>query len=225
MSSVLIGGSIYLLGGKDAAGAPSPAVAKYNVSANTWDYSIPPLGVARTGMVAAEGSDNHLFVAGGSDGSTAVDRVEILDSTVWNSNLPAMPLPRWGAAIVGLAGLFVLGGCPSGAYASGCSNPTAQVDLVDSQGLHWAPAQTVPDLPSPTVGLAAVSLSGLRIYVFDQGGPPLLYYDLTGTWVDVSSQLPPDWIPRKFAAAGSQGNLMWLFGRRRCWRKYPEHGI
>ncbi|MBU0512073.1 MAG: LuxR C-terminal-related transcriptional regulator [Chloroflexi bacterium] len=106
----VIGGKIYVPGGRLANGGVTNILAIYDPRSDAWTEGSPlPVALSAYALAAFEG---RLYLFGGWDGEKYVDSVYGYDPTLdqWRS-LPPMPTPRGFAGAVAAGGkVFVIGG-------------------------------------------------------------------------------------------------------------------
>ncbi len=115
VSAAVVGGRIYVPGGRLASGAVTSTVEVYDPVRNAWEQRAPlPVALSAYAMVAFEG---RLYVFGGWDGfAYRADTLEYDPGRdLWTARTP-MPTAR-GSAGAALAGgkLYVVGGTSDGA--------------------------------------------------------------------------------------------------------------
>ena len=110
-STALLDGHVYIAGGYNKNGTPTPAVERYDVKANTWTKLAPlPRPLTCLGLAAANGS---LYAVGGAEQDSLalaeMQRYEIGTDT-WTSLAP-MATSRYGHGVAEVRGrLYVFGG-------------------------------------------------------------------------------------------------------------------
>lgn len=180
------GGSLYVMGGFDAAGNSLTTV--YVFDGNAWSAGPGlPLGLDHT---AAATLDDRLYLGGGHSGGSDSGRVFRLDGATWTELAP-MHHARGGHALIAAGGrLYVIGGNT----ASGNVPPA---EVYDPQSSQWS---DLPALPAPrnhvagfAYGTSACAAGGrapntTRVDCFD-------FY--SGSWVRL-----PD-LPRPTSGAGA----------------------
>jgi DNA-binding CsgD family transcriptional regulator len=110
VAAALIGGEIYVPGGRTLAGSPTAVVEAYNPETETWEARAPlPVALSAYVLAALEGK---LYLFGGWDGSVYVDSVYEYDPAqdAWTTKTP-MPTARgFAGAAVADGKIFVIGG-------------------------------------------------------------------------------------------------------------------
>ncbi len=127
---------IFVIGGRDAGGAPSAVVDVYDTVLQTWDSASWSLGTARFGLAAAYAPTTGLiYVFGGFDGTDATDVIESLD--------PLAPGPAAGTGTTLSVARFGLGAAWSpfdsmiylvGGYIGGIHASVGTLDVFDPAG-------------------------------------------------------------------------------------------
>jgi DNA-binding CsgD family transcriptional regulator/N-acetylneuraminic acid mutarotase len=110
VAAALIGGEIYVPGGRTLSGSPTAIVEAYNPQTETWEVRTPlPVALNAYALAALEGK---LYLFGGWDGSAYVDTVYEYDPAqdVWIAKTP-MPTARgFAGAAVADSKIYVIGG-------------------------------------------------------------------------------------------------------------------
>jgi DNA-binding CsgD family transcriptional regulator len=183
VSAVVIGGKIYVPGGRTADGSISPALEVYDPQSDTWDELAPmPAPRSRYGLAAVEGK---LYLFGGWDGADyAADVWQYTpDTNAW-AELTPMPAPRADAAAAVLdEQVFLIGGENAG---GALTRNERYSPAAEGQGSPWT---VRAPLPEPRSSLAAAAAAG-RIFAF--GGPrgALAYNSARDSWEPV--ELPAE---------------------------------
>ena len=110
VAAALIGGEIYVPGGRTPPGSPTAIVEAYNPETDTWESKAPlPVALSAYALAALEGK---LYLFGGWDGSAYLDSVYEYDPAqdVWTAKTP-MPTARgFAGAAVADGKIYVIGG-------------------------------------------------------------------------------------------------------------------
>lgn len=110
VAAALIGGEIYVPGGRTPSGSPTAVVEAYNPENDAWESKAPlPVAVSAYALAALEGK---LYLFGGWDGSAYLDTVYEYDPAqdVWTAKAP-MPTARgFAGAAVADGKIYVIGG-------------------------------------------------------------------------------------------------------------------
>jgi DNA-binding CsgD family transcriptional regulator len=110
VAAALIGGEIYVPGGRTPSGSPTTVVEAYNPETDTWEARAPlPVALSAYALAALEGK---LYLFGGWDGSAYLDTVYEYDPAqdVWTAKTP-MPTARgFAGAAVADSKIYVIGG-------------------------------------------------------------------------------------------------------------------
>jgi N-acetylneuraminic acid mutarotase len=141
-TAALIGGEIYVPGGRTFSGSPTAIVEAYNPETDTWEARAPlPVALSAYALAALEGK---LYLFGGWDGSAYVDTVYEYDPAqdVWTARTP-MPTARgFAGAAVADGKIFVIGGY------DGQEDLAANEEYVpsqdDGQGNPWTVKSPMP---------------------------------------------------------------------------------
>ncbi len=142
VATALIGGEIYVPGGRILSGSPTAVVEAYNPETDTWETRASlPVALSAYALAALEGK---LYLFGGWDGSAYVDTVYEYDPAqdVWTAKTP-MPTARGlaGAAVAD-GKIYVIGGY------DGQDDLAANEEYVpsqdDGQGNPWTEKSPLP---------------------------------------------------------------------------------
>ena len=110
VAAALIGGEIYVPGGRTLSGSPTAVVEAYNPETDTWGARAPlPVALSAYALAALEG---RLYLFGGWDGSAYLDSVYEYDPAqdIWRAKTP-MPTARgFAGAAVADGKIYVIGG-------------------------------------------------------------------------------------------------------------------
>ena len=141
-TAALIGGEIYVPGGRTLSGSPTTVVEAYDPETNVWEARAPlPVALSAYALAALEGK---LYLFGGWDGSAYLDSVYEYDPAqdVWAAKTP-MPTARgFAGAAVADGKIYVIGGY------DGQDDLVANEEYVPSQddgrGNPWAVKSPLP---------------------------------------------------------------------------------
>ncbi|MBI2935263.1 MAG: hypothetical protein HYY31_00400 [Chloroflexi bacterium] len=122
--AAVIGGKLYVVGGRDASETPTAVLDVYDPVANSWATGAP-MPTARR-LLAAGVLDGKLYAVGGLSGAGPLDTVEVYDpaTDTWTAGLP-MPTLRFGPSAAVISGIL---------YAGGGSNATGVLPTLESLG-------------------------------------------------------------------------------------------
>lgn len=189
VSSVVIGGEIYVPGGKLESGEISDQLEIYDIDNNTWQIGAAlPLPLSAYSLATIDG---QVYLFGGWDGVRYRDEVFIYNpqEDVWTAG-PAMPTARAssGAAVSGRK-IYIIGGFDGEAYLT--TNEVFSPDRLLSGGDAWLQG---PELPEGRAGMGVSSVADI-IYVV--GGmvnqssqyPAIAFFSNSGEWQAI--QEPP----------------------------------
>ena len=141
-SAAVIGGRIYVPGGRLANGGVTDALEIYDIGENAWLQGAKlPQARSAYGLVSFEG---RLYLFGGSDGSRYLSSVFIYDpgSDMWSEGYP-MPTPRaYLSAAVSGRKIFVIGG--KNDHGTLNVNEIYAPDLGPTQKDSWKTGQPLP---------------------------------------------------------------------------------
>jgi N-acetylneuraminic acid mutarotase len=212
-------GRIYLFGGYTNGGILK-SVDVYDPTKNTWSTgTVPDMPTPRARFAAVLGPDGRIYLLGGvsSTFGGVLNTVDVYDPVAnkW-STIPVMPTPRYDfAAVVGPDGrIYALGGL-NATNGSGLTT----VDVYNLKTNRWSTG-TVPDMPTPRAGFAAVVGPDGRIYALGsgiangRGGVDAVKtvdaYDVkTNSWSPVPPMLTPHGV---FAAVLGPDHRIYVLG-------------
>jgi DNA-binding CsgD family transcriptional regulator len=191
ITAAVVGGLIYVPGGRTATGEVSAVLEVYDPRRDSWEQRSPlPRALSAYALAVYEG---RVYVFGGWTGEAYVALTYVYDPgrDEW-SERTRMPTPRGlaGAAVVGER-IYVIGGTDG------------ERDLTTNEA--YLPAQDVPDgqpwlvqapLPEGRSGLGVVGLAG-TVHVLgghsDVEAPPLVYLVDADAWQAIEA--PPAALP------------------------------
>jgi DNA-binding CsgD family transcriptional regulator/N-acetylneuraminic acid mutarotase len=190
VGAAVIGGRVYVPGGRTDSGAVANLLESYDPRQDQWTrHASLPEAVSAYALIAFEG---RLYLFGGWDGQKYVASVYEYDPRrdQWTERTP-MPTARGfaGAAVAG-GKIYVIGGT-SGDQALSINEEYASENDVED-GHPW---KTRASLPTGRAAMGVASAADI-IYVFggeDEGDRPLLeYFPTTDEWhsLDVLSIQP-----------------------------------
>lgn len=148
VSAAVIGGEVYVPGGKQAAGSATNVLEVYDPQQDSWQQKAPlPIAVYGYALATFEG---RMYLFGGTDGSGALDAVLIYDPQQdrWQPGSP-MPTARAYAGAAEAGGkIYVIGG----------RNGKSLLDLTliytpskdQSKGEPWEKGSSSPEVVNPT---------------------------------------------------------------------------
>jgi hypothetical protein len=142
VAAALIGGEIYVPGGRTPSGSPTAVVEAYNPETDTWESKAPlPVALSAYALAALEGK---LYLFGGWDGSDYLDSVYEYDPAqdVWTAKTP-MPTARgFAGAAVADGKIYVIGGYDS--QEDLATNEEYVPSQDDGQGNPWTVKSPMP---------------------------------------------------------------------------------
>ncbi len=208
--AAVIGGRIYVPGGRLANGGVTDVLEIYDIAKNTWLQGAGlPQAVSAYALVSFEG---RLYLFGGWDGSRYLSLVYIYDpvSDEWIKGYP-MPTPRaYLSAAVSGSKIFVIGGVND--QGSLNISEVYSPDPGQTQADSWKKGQPLP-LESP--GWKVISLADL-IYAYGQinldSSPSfgvMVYTSQNNDWQLISTQ--PE-IPSKDSGLVGVGTSIYSIG-------------
>ena len=213
VGAAVIGGEIFVAGGRLSDGSMTDVLEIYNPRLDTWRRGSPmPLAVSAYAIAAFEGK---LYLFGGQDVNHVLDSVLEYDpeQDTWTTRTP-MPTARAyaGAAVAG-GRIYVVGGFDGSAALSANESYAPGVD--GSGENPWSSSAPLPE------GRYAMGVAGLADIVHVMGGQGtsdaetgmLEFFPQKDVWQTLESSLPQTWssialVPletRLFVIGGTMG--------------------
>lgn len=192
-SAAVIGGKIYIPGGRLASGAASNDLEIYDPSQDRWTQAASmPVALSAYALAVFEG---QLYLFGGWDGRQAVSAVYRYEpeSDTWTLKTP-LPAPRaFAAAAVSGGKIYLLGGYDGRRALP--DNAIYQPDRDDGSQDPWKAGQA---LPSARYGIGAASLADIIYIVGGEGDQAvaqnvLAYLPQRDEWQDLESLMLNSW--------------------------------
>jgi hypothetical protein len=195
IQAAVLGGSIYVPGGRLPTGKITDILEIYDPRQDTWIQGASlPVPVSAYALAAFEGK---LYLFGGWDGQQYLDSVYRYDPSLnmWQE-LPPMPTGRaYASAVVAGGEIYVFGGTDGKQALS--VKEVFSPDLIDNPSLAWSSSAPLPD------ARYAMGASSVADTVYIVGGvgdsiqfPSLAFFPSSGEWqsledppVDVGSHL------------------------------------
>jgi DNA-binding CsgD family transcriptional regulator/N-acetylneuraminic acid mutarotase len=181
IQAVVIGGKIYVPGGRTASGGLTKNLEIYDPSTDHWQQGADlPTALSAYALVAFEG---RLYLFGGWDGAQVSDLTYVFDPRLNNwTALTPLPTRREfaGAALAG-GKIYVIGGSDGQAGLA-----VVEVYSPDREERE-NPWQTVASMPSGRYGMGISSVADIIYLVYGQGPDDnsqlsLAYYPQTDAW-------------------------------------------
>lgn len=199
-ASAQLGDMLYVIGGSDGL-ATQAGVSRFDLRAEdpgVWEAA-PALDSGRA-QAAAVTASNAIYVFGGEDDGTPLNRVQRLGADAWEDRAP-MPSTRYGlaAAVVG-SHVYVFGGKTNGG-------------VVLTNNERYTPGNNtwtnqVAQMPRPRYGHQAIAVDNM-IYLIggeDAEGVPVAEVDVYTPNTNQWSQIAPLPTPRSFATLAINHN-------------------
>ncbi len=193
IQAAVLGGKIYVPGGKQANGQASQSLEIYDPLRDTWESGPDlPYPVSAYALAAFEGK---LYLFGGWDGKAIYDRVLEYDPALktWSERTP-LPLPRRAAAAAVAGGkIYVLGGFDG-------QNPLTRNETYTPslEGSGASPWGTATPLPEGRYAMGAASIADSILVI--GGVPPSAstaasyqFFPSTSTWTELEQPSPQPW--------------------------------
>ncbi len=207
ISATILGGKIYVPGGKLADGNPSDSLEIYDPRLQQWEQG-PRLPVALSAYAMAV-YEGRLFLFGGWDGKTYLSSVYEFNTATntWQERTP-MPTARGFCGAVFAGGdIYVFGGY-DGKQAL-VTNEVYRPSQDNGTGSPWS--QAAP-LPAARYAMGATSIADLVLVVGGKTSPgqtspplpPLQYRLETRSWLQLENVFPSTWDRMGLVGLGTQ---------------------
>lgn len=219
VGAAVVGGRVYVPGGRLASGAITSTVEMYDPREDRWEQRAPlPVALSAYALVAFEG---RLYLFGGWDGQSYQTSVNMYDPSrdTWTSHTP-MPTARgFAGAAVASGKIYVVGG-RDGEHVLAVNeeySPEAEVNGEPA----W---QIRAPLPEGRSAVAMTSLADTLYLVGGEGGsspwPSLEYFPQQDQWQPFDAPFNQAWV--KLGLAGVGTNL-YAFGGTKNGVATAEH--
>ncbi len=193
IEAAVIGGQIYVPGGRTADGGVTDVLEVYLPRQDVWETRAPlPQALSGYALAAFEG---HLYLFGGWDGTGYVSTVLEYspDQDEWRERT-AMPTARgFGGAAVANGKIYVLGGADASGPLAVNEEYVPEQDV--SNGDAWS---TRAPLPEPRWQMGVVSVANIVHLVGGEGDtPPMLpleYFPQANEWKAFEVPPGPAWV-------------------------------
>jgi len=205
--AAVIGGLIYIPGGRLASGIPTNITEIYDPRSNEWSTGSPlPIPLSAYALTVFEG---RIYIFGGWNGSQEVNKAYEYEphSELW-SELPAMPTARSFAGAVTVGGkIYVIGG-----WNGNQALTVNEVYLPDlsSGSSHWTQASR---LPAGRYGMAIANLADIIFLIGGKGSDDKLAVIALSpeepNWGQIEAPLQSGW---SFLGALTIGTRLYLLG-------------
>jgi DNA-binding CsgD family transcriptional regulator len=188
ISASVIGGLIYIPGGRMSSGAVSDDLSVYNPRTNRWSQAAKlPVALSAYALTTFEGK---LYLFGGWDGQQYVASTYLYDPDLneWSEGTPMREVRGFAGAAVSGGKIYVIGGYDGTQLLS-----TTEVYLPDQEnsdaGSVWESG--VP-LPSPRYAMGVTSIADIIHVIGGKGTgdsplPVLVYLQQDGNWQELES--------------------------------------
>lgn len=208
INAAVLGGKIYVPGGRVNSGEITNTLQSYDPLKNTWEtYSPLPSAISAYAMITFEG---RIYLFGGWDGQSYVNSVYVYDPNLdtWEVKTP-MPTARGlcGAA-VSSGQIYILGGTNGNT-----SLTTTEMYIPSRDDGFNNPWQTGPALPNGRYAMGTASASDM-IYIIggkSDDAQDLAILELSPTapiWQSISASIPATWSSLGIVSLGPHLYLM-----------------
>jgi DNA-binding CsgD family transcriptional regulator len=205
--AAVIGGLIYIPGGRLTSGIPTNITEIYDPQSNEWSTGSPlPNPLSAYALTVFEG---RIYIFGGWNGSQVVNNAYVYDphSKLW-SELPPMPTARSFAGAVAVGGkIYVIGG-----WNGNQALTVNEVYLPDLSGggSRWVQASR---LPSGRYGMGIANLADIIFIIGGKGSDEKLTVIALSpeepNWGQIEAPLQSGW---SFLGAVTVGTRLYLLG-------------
>jgi DNA-binding CsgD family transcriptional regulator len=204
VGAVVIGGRIYVPGGRLASDKPTDVLEIYDPYQDTWSKGAPlPATLSAYAIAALEGK---MYVIGGWDGQRYVASVYQYDpgGNEWKARTPMLTARGYAAAVTSGGKILVLGGFDGKSHLD--ASQVYQPSLDDGSQQPWSQAAPLPEKRSR---LAAASIADAIYVVGGENDMPTglspLQYDLaSNAWLQVEDPLSQPWVEMGMAVIGTK---------------------
>jgi hypothetical protein len=165
INAAVIGGRIYVPGGRTTSGAVTATLDIYDPRLDTWEKGTElPVAMSAYGMAAFEG---RIYLFGGWDGQNYLNTVYIYspESESWSAGKPMSVARGFAGAAVAGGRVYVVGGENQDGKLS--LNEVNDLRLDSSDGSDW---QTDEPLPVPASGISLNNVADLVYAVVSENG-------------------------------------------------------
>jgi DNA-binding CsgD family transcriptional regulator/N-acetylneuraminic acid mutarotase len=207
INAAVIGGLIYVPGGRLPSGALTNITEIYDPRTNKWSKGIPlPKPLNAYALTVFEG---RMYLFGGWDGAKVVNAAYVFDERIGNwTTLPSMPTSRAyaGAAEVG-GKIYVVGGWDG--QKALAINEEFQPEPANNES-QWS--QAVP-MPSGRYGMGIANLADIIFIIGGEGTEPNLAVIALSpdekNWGQIEAPIKPDWT---FLNSSTIGTRLYAIG-------------
>ncbi len=213
IGAVVIGGKIFVPGGREGSGELDKDLEIYDPRQDTWESGAPlPVGLSAYALVAFEGK---LYLFGGWDGHFIRAGVFEYDpeQNRWNPKAPMPTARMYAAAVVSAGRIYVLGGKDSenALVTNEVYSPSQDTGIEN-------PWNSAASLPEPRYGMGIANVADIIYMIGGEGDggdlPAQAYFPQTDEWQpfeapqpNVSAQLGLVSLgPNLFSIGGKEGD-------------------
>lgn len=203
VSAVVIGGKVYVPGGRLASGQMTNVLEIYDPRLNTWEKGANlPEAVGAYALAAFEGK---LYLFGGTDAHKILNSVYEFDPdrNHWTLKTPMPTAREFAGAAVAAGKIYVIGG-----YDGQKALTANEVYLPERDQGQENPWETLTPLPT---GRYAMGIASVADIIHIVGGIPdseerlqaLGYQTLSNTWQELENPFPEPWSDFGLAPVGT----------------------
>jgi len=204
VNAAVIGGKIFIPGGRLASGKVTNLMEIYDPLQDTWEKGSPlPVALSAYALAAFEGK---LYLFGGWDGEKILASVYEYDpeGDVWTPRTPMPTARAFAGAALAAGSIFVVGGFDG--QRAQAVNEIYVPERDDGQQVAWTQGEPLPE-GRYAMGVASVAdiLHVIGGMGNDNGGLQSLEYPpQTGVWQAFDSPRPQPWSHLGLAAFGTR---------------------
>lgn len=204
VQAAIIGGKVYVPGGRLPSGVPTNLLEIYDPRQDTWEQGTAlPVAVSAYALAAFEGK---LYLFGGWDGENYLDSVYEYDPELdaWSLKTPMSTARAYAGATQAGGKVFVVGGF-DGKQAL-ASSEVYSPGLDDGQNNPWEEGASMPE---GRYGMGITSVADIVYLVggksdSDQPLPPLGYSTQVEAWSQIENPAPRTWVDLGLVPLGTQ---------------------
>jgi N-acetylneuraminic acid mutarotase len=183
VGAAVVGGLIYIPGGRLASGGLTDVLESYDPVRNQWEQHAPmPFALSEYSLVAFEGK---LYVFGGWDGKKYLNTVFEYepDTDTWITRTPMSTARGFSGAAIAGEKIYVIGGFDG---TKALANNEVYTPNLEGSNSSWSQATS---MPTAQYGFGIASTAG-NIYIIggqEPSGALLAYFPQTDQWQTVDS--------------------------------------
>jgi len=207
VSAVVIGGRIYVPGGRTASGGVTNTLEVFDPRQNRWEQLAPlPMGLSAYAAAAFEG---RLYLFGGWDGKA--DRATVYEydpsRDIWIERTPMSTAREYAGAAVAGGGIYVIGG-----YDGGQALSVNELYLPEDEAAGENPWQARTPLPEGRFRMGVASIADVIFIIGGENGTGPLraldYLPQIDQWEPIGAPVESLWTKPGLAVVGTQIHVL-----------------